>query len=265
MKKFWVFLIIIAILGGTLFLLGWAQLGIPVNTWGVMQSKTHGVESAVLRDGEFRWVWYKLIPTNVKIIAFTPKTISRSFKTAGTLSQGDAYLRFTGISANFSWAVSGKIEFTLKPEALPALVSQRNIEDQAGLDTFTGELAANITNYITQQLISYSENAPFAAEIQKNLTSNTLQAEIAGKYPDIEIVSLFLVAEAEPDFEAYRLAKTLYTDYLESQRLVLQETTRNNAEERVRSQYELDELERYGELLSKYPLLLDYILKIKAR
>ncbi|MDR2178508.1 MAG: hypothetical protein LBP20_10790, partial [Treponema sp.] len=102
MKKFFCFLLII-IAAGTVFFLGWAQLTVPPGSYGVMRSKTHGVDPRLIREGEFRWVWYKLIPTNVGITIFTPRHVERSICLAGTLPLGDAYGSMVGLDTDFSY------------------------------------------------------------------------------------------------------------------------------------------------------------------
>ena len=119
MKKFLVVLLFLALLGGTVFFLGWTHLTVPPGSYGVMQSKTHGLDPEVIRDGEFRWLWYKVLPTNVDVSVFTIGPVRRVIESSGNLSSGDIYAALVGITENFSWEVSGEFSFSLKPEALP--------------------------------------------------------------------------------------------------------------------------------------------------
>ena len=73
MKKFLITFFILLILAGVFFFLVWVQFSVPVGSYGVIASKTHGVDPQLVKSGEFRWVWYKLIPTNVKIAVFSPE------------------------------------------------------------------------------------------------------------------------------------------------------------------------------------------------
>ena len=102
MKKFLVTLLILLILAGTVFFLGWSQMSVPVGYYGVINSKTHGVNPELVRSGEFRWIWYKLIPTNVNIAVFRLDPVNFTMNFSSSLPSGDTYASFAGIEADFS-------------------------------------------------------------------------------------------------------------------------------------------------------------------
>jgi len=47
MKKFLAGLIVLVVLGGVVFFFGWVQLAVPPGSYGVLRSKTHGVDPQV--------------------------------------------------------------------------------------------------------------------------------------------------------------------------------------------------------------------------
>jgi hypothetical protein len=57
----------------------------------------------------------------------------------------------------------------------------------------------------------------------------------------------------------------LYEEFLEKQREYVAEAMGRKAESRIENQIRFDELERYGELLSKYPPLLQYLELEKSK
>ncbi len=115
MKKFFISLIILVILGGAALYFGWVKASVPAGEYGVIISKTHGTDAEVVQDGKFRWLWYKLIPTNVKILSFRLRLLEKNISAGGSLPSANTYASFSGISMDFSYEVNGTYSFQLKP------------------------------------------------------------------------------------------------------------------------------------------------------
>jgi hypothetical protein len=62
-----------------------------------------------------------------------------------------------------------------------------------------------------------------------------------------------------PNFTLYRHLGELYSDFLALQRQYMQEGLREQAQSRIDALLRLEELERYGALLTRYPLLIEYL------
>jgi len=262
MKKFLVFLIVLIALGGTVFFLGWAHLTVPPGTYGVMRSKTHGLDSQTIRDGEFRWLWYKLIPTNVEVSVYTIAPVRRSFRNSGTLPSGQVYVSLAGLEADFSWEVAGEFSFSLRPEALPEITARENISDDAGLRKAEEDIAARIESLIMDRLRTYVDNED-EARLESLILAGTLpdlNREIERAFPQIENLSCTIRTVRYPDFDLYRSVRGLYREYLQLQSAMLDPAVMREAERRIDSRTRIDELTRYGELLTRYPILLEYLV-----
>ena len=262
MKKFLVFLIVLIALGGTVFFLGWAHLTVPPGTYGVMRSKTHGLDSQTIRDGEFRWLWYKLIPTNVEVSVYTIAPVRRSFRNSGTLPSGQVYVSLAGLEADFSWEVAGEFSFSLRPEALPEITARENISDDAGLRKAEEDIAARIESLIMDRLRTYVDNED-EARLESLILAGTLpdlNREIERAFPQIENLSCTIRTVRYPDFDLYRSVRGLYRECLQLQSAMLDPAVMREAERRIDSRTRIDELTRYGELLTRYPILLEYLV-----
>jgi len=261
MKKFLFVLFLLLVLGGAVFFLGWAQLTVPPGSYGVMRSKTHGLETEVIRDGEFRWIWYKVIPTNAKVSVYTISPVKRSIKTSGVLASGDVYAALAGLNADFSWEISGEISFSLKPEKLPEFTERESINDDAGLRTAEELLAAKIETLVLQRLRNYANNAngeeinaiAFAA------SNPQMNSEIQSLIPEIENLNCTIQFVRVPDYALYQALFSLYKEYLARQNAVLSLGVANEAERRINLRSRMEELTQYGELLTKYPILIQYL------
>jgi hypothetical protein len=267
MKKFFISLLILLILGGVGFFFGWAQLAVPPGSWGVIRSKTHGLDRNLIQEGEFRWVWYKLIPTNVEILVFSPPWVSRSVLWQGELPSGSVYASLSGLNADFSWEIRAELSFSLKPSSVPALVEERNITSQEDLDRYAGERADEIQAYAQRRLLYHAENGGTGGEFPFFPGSSggepgfprALEEEIYESFPDIESLSFPVRSARFPDFELYRSARLVYEEYLRRQRDFFSSDVNRAAELRLSSRFRFDELEKYGELLTRYPILLRYL------
>ena len=259
MKKFFFTLFFLIILGGAVFLLGWAQFKVPPGSYGVVISKTHGVDPVPVRSGEFRWIWYKLIPTNVQIAVFRldPEKFTVDF--SSSLPSGDSYAAFAGLGADFSWTLKAVIAFSIDPDKLVQIVERNNITDQEALDAYSRDIAQNIEIYILRSLVSVETDAQHLEEILSGSPDEEMLEEIAVLYPEIRDFSFTIQSAHFPDFILYRQVRLLYEEFLTKQREFVTAAFGRKAESHIEAQLHFDELERYGDLLTKYPVLLEYL------
>jgi hypothetical protein len=259
MKKLFVTLIILIAVGALGFFAGWAQLSVPHNTYGVLRSKTHGLHANVIKGGDFTWLWYKLIPNNTDIAVFDIKGQTVQVAASGELPQAETYSAFVGLKAGFSWQVSGSVSFSIDPGALPQLVDSLSILNQSEFDNYVLQLRLQLTPFIEQRLTYYCEQPEALTQINADSAYEPLSADIQAAFPHISGLSCSLSVKRFPDYNLYNSAKAMYDDYISHQREILNAQINENAAGRIKSQFRLDELARYGELITKYPLLLDYL------
>ncbi|MDR2486133.1 MAG: hypothetical protein LBD55_12175 [Treponema sp.] len=259
MKKIGVLGGILIILGGAAFFFGWVQLAVPPGAYGVMRSKTHGLDPHIIREGNIRWVWYKLIPGNVDIQVFTLRRITRSFKIRDALPSGSEYASFAGFAIDFSYETDAALSFAVKPDSLISLMDEQNITDQQGLEAFETELADQIEAFALQRLRLYMGDEQKIEEILHSGSSARLERDLAEAFPGIETLSCFIHTADFPDFTLYHQFRSLYEDYIARIRNYIQTEKLVQPEIQVASYIRLDELAKYGELLTKYPILLQYL------
>jgi hypothetical protein len=259
MKKFIVVLLIAVILGGAAFFFGWVQLTVPPGSYGVMRSKTHGVDPEPVQEGKFRWVWYKIIPTNMVISVYSLKTIDIPIQFEASLPSEEIYASLSGLTADFSYKIDGSLSFSLRAGALPSIISTRNITDEAGLREYEERLAGEIRTFAIQSLRNYAAEEDKIEELLGLEAPNSLENDIAASFPDIENLKCSIHAAHLPDIALYRSTQALYKDYLDRQRQLLQPELNALADKHLSALLRLDELAKYGELLTKYPVLLQYL------
>ncbi|MDR1956793.1 MAG: hypothetical protein LBQ30_08075 [Treponema sp.] len=259
MKKIMAAGIVLILLGGTTFFFGWAQLVVPIGAYGVLRSKTHGIDPKIIQAGGVRWVWYKLIPANVDIQVFTLERVSRSFTIRDALPSGKEYASFAGFNLDFSYAASVALSFTIKPDTLVTLCRDQYIQDQAGLDAFEADLAVQIETFATQRLRIYTQDTEKTEEMVLSGSIACMEADIQKAFPTIENLSCSINTRNFPDISLYQQFRSLYQGYLAKQQEYLQTEQALQPETRMATHIRFDDLVRYGELLTKYPLLLQFI------
>ncbi|MDR0600792.1 MAG: hypothetical protein LBG42_00275 [Treponema sp.] len=259
MKKFFFGFIIMLILGGLAFFSGWAQFAVSPGAVGVMRSRTHGLDPLPVREGEFRWVWYKLIPTNVTITVFRLNERRHSVSIKNTLPSAEVYKGFTASGADFSYEFSASLSYTIDEASLVSLVEKHSINSQDELEAFEERLSGEIGIFIQGLLESDSGYADDVEKILGSGKNERLERDIRKAFPYIKNVSCPIHTAVFPDFALYRQARGLYEEYLAKQREYLSSILNQDAENRIDTRFRFDELEKYGELLTKYPVLIQFL------
>jgi hypothetical protein len=255
MRKFLITLFILLALGVALFFLGWAQFKVPPGSYGVMRSKTHGIDPTLIREGEFRWVWYKLIPTNVEISSYLPARVERQISRRGALPSADIYGAFADVKADFSYEFNASLSFHIGGDALIPLVREQNLQGQDDLDAYAEALGRDIEALVIRRMENLGE-----AELRTILetgTSAAMEEAIRRDFPMVEGLSCGFQTIRFPDYRLYDQVRELYAAYLAKQRDYVDLDAR--AAERINSRFRLDELAGYGDLLTRFPVLLEYL------
>jgi hypothetical protein len=265
MKKFFITLFVLIILAGIVFMFGWAQFSVPPGKYGVISSKTHGIDLKPVRSGEFRWIWYKLIPTNVKIAVFSLDHINYPVDFNSSLPSGETYAYLIGLTnTDFSWNLKGELGFRLDPQALAFVVIQNNISNQDDMDVYLQSVGQNIQLLLLRLLSSQGTDSSRLEQLMSGNPDAELEREIRENFPEICDFSIKIQSAKYPDFVLYRQLRLIYEEFLSSQREYAMSSFGKRAESHIEAQFRFEELERYGDLLTRYPILLEYLAMEKG-
>jgi hypothetical protein len=258
MKKFLITILILAIIAGAALFFGWAQLGIPPDGYGVIRSKTHGLYPHLVQPGEFLWIWYKLIPTNTGTAVLRLNPVNHEFTSESALPSGRVYSTFIGIEDDFSWRINASMSFSISPDAIIPLFSANTVNSQDDLTGYEKDIAGQIEGFILRR-IEQEENWGQVETLLKNGENLWFEREILHEFPFLQNFSLKVKSAKYPDFALYRQAKGLFDDYIAVQKEYASGNIREMVKSRIDSKLHFDELELYGALLTKYPILLEYM------
>ncbi len=258
MKKILLVFAFVVVLGAVVFYLGWIQIRLPENTYAVIFTKTRGWDATVTAPGTFAWRWERLIPTNLALHKYLVEPQSTSFRYSGRLPNGDLYAELIEPRPSFDYEVAFSISFTLKPEALVTLASEQKITPER-LPEYYDRIATSIAATASAVLNSLAADEDFATQLAtvSPQVEKLLLDRIGPQFPEVQIHRLLPTTLELPDVDLYRAAKAQFLAIAASreQTLIEHMSTVVKTENRVDQHFGV--LERYGDLLSRYPVLLE--------
>jgi len=242
----------LAVLGTAVFLIGWLPLRMRPGDYAVMVTKTGGVDPVVVAPGSFRWSAATFLPTNARLVTFTPAMAERLLEVSGELPSAKAYSAFMAGSPDFSYAVSARLTAAPKPEVLPELFSRWGVDDDEALSAW---LESEMDLAATELGAALRE----ASGVPGGIDEASLALRLSSRHPMLDVRGVRIVASRMPDPNLYDEARRLYSAYMERFRASVEPALAKASSSAAEDQVRLDVLKRYGELLAAYPALIDYL------
>lgn len=256
MKKFLITLFFLATIAAVVFVIGWTELFVPVGSYGVLLSKTSGVNPQPIENARFSWAWERLIPTNSRILTFTLSPLKKDVTTAGSLPSGSLYSKLLEGNPDFSWKIGISLTARLQADRLPTLVKELHIEDQSALDNWMEQQINSLCAQAAEDLIHKTVNAESGNH--RDL-AKLIRDAIQEATPDFEIMQVSLSSVTLPDVTLYLDAAKTWEAFQTNRRVLLAETAKQESGRSLTEYMELERLAKVGELLTKYPILIEYL------
>ena len=260
MKKLIILLFLLIVVGGVVFYFGWVQIQLDENTYAVIFTKTNGWDEKATAPGRFSWRWQRLIPTNMTLHKYPIEPQSSYFSYSGELPSSDLYAGMIEPKPDFSYHVSFTVSFTLRPEGLLHIASEERIVPDE-LPEYYERIATSISVSAAAVLNELSRTEEFGillASVSPEVES-ILLSRVAPGFPEFEIHRILPSRLELPDVDLYQTAKALFLEIALSRRdaIISQMDGRVRTDTRVDQHFSV--LERYGEMLEAYPVLLELI------
>jgi len=261
MKKTLISLVILALFAIAVFFLGWSQYAIPAGSYGVIVSKTTGVDPEPIVPGVFRWDWERLLPTNATVIPFDLAPVNKRVSLEGTFPSAELYSKMLEGNPDFSWKASFDVTGRVQPKALPALVSQKEIRDQKALTAWTDATLATATEKGIRSAMHAMILAETAGTSSDASPDSLIEADViayAAK-EGLEITAVVPVSFSVPDISLYVMGEKAYVSYQDRKRDLLDKTAATEADASVSEYLQIERFAHLGEILTKYPILIEYL------
>jgi hypothetical protein len=256
MKRALVTLIILLVLGGVVFYFGWVQILLPADACAVIFTKTGGFDERVTMPGTFSWRLERLLPGNLTVYRYSLAPHRSRVEIQRTLPSAELYSAILPEKPDFSIRAVADLEFSLRPESLPALLRDRHLYPENLPEYYRGEadaLGAALVELATGQ-------APAAATDLASVPDADALAR-CWALPHL-LISGWSCGAGRPDAGLYDLARS-YRSLVATRDRVRDAAENALAGERARAALareresaSLQSLAAYGELLNKYPVLL---------
>lgn len=240
-----------------LFYFGWVQFDLPENTYAVMFSKTGGYDNRVIEPGRFNWRWERILPTNSKLIKMVITTQRTALTYDGALPSGDLYGSVLPEKPDFSYKMNMELTYRLKEEKLPDLV-RTGILDGGDLSGFYKSVQDEFLKTVKDETTGFFNQSLSLDNSSYGKLEEKLTGKLASRFPYIDFQSLVIKNINYPDLDLYSKCRDLYNQILDRRKESEIATEKWAIESKADLDTKLEILSRYGELLTKYPILVDY-------
>lgn len=202
MKKFLISLFILIIFSAVVFFFGWTQYRVKPEEFGVVISKTDGIDETPVENGKFSWYWQFLLPTNAVLKTFNVEPVFVTKQIKGTLPSGDFYASYNP-KETFDYSFEFSMSLTVSEYDVIQLLKENKISNQDDLQQFINHSADTIAQLAADfYLKKIQENPKFRLESVKR--DELLRAiKFYEDCPLIELMNFSLISSKVPDFELY--------------------------------------------------------------
>jgi hypothetical protein len=261
MKKFIVFFILLLGLGGTGFYFGWIQLEVPVQSRGVIFTKTGGWEEKPIEPGAFTWRWEKLIPGNFTLYLYPDKVYTAEIEADGSLPSAEVYSMFLDGNPSFRYSIRVSVSCRVKAEYFPVLARDQGVLPE-GLEEWLISVRTGIrakTSAAVAAWFEKSSEASLPAGTAEKEIIRTIGDSVTADYPFLELAGIAPGQISLPDTALYAKARELYLERADGRKESLRQNARDVAARGLQEEARIESLKKYGELLTQYPVLLDFL------
>lgn len=258
MKKLIVILPILVVIAAVIFYFGWIQIQLPENTYAVIFTKTRGWDQQTTEPGRFTWRWERLVPTNLTLHRYTIEPQTTVFRYEGELPSGSLYAEGIDPRPDFGYEVSFSISFTLDPDALAQLAADQKITPEL-LPEYYDRVSTAIATRATSILNTLAQSEDYAtmlATVSPEIAEIMIE-RIAPQFPELELHRVLPRSVSLPDVELYQMAKEQFLTVARSREQARIDRMAETVHTDTRVEQHFRVLERYGALLSDYPVLLE--------
>ncbi|MCL2481623.1 MAG: hypothetical protein FWF38_07925, partial [Spirochaetaceae bacterium] len=226
-----------------------------------------GYDKNVLETGNFYFRWQKLIPKNSKTYIINNVFRKRDITVSGILPSGNIYSQVMQGNPDFSYSVSTTVTYSISKDLIveKGSIELFDLNQTTGIDNFFIETDKSIQsllkNYIETSFLANIEGTQNNANIDLNILSQEkLKEKLIPKMSGIIISDLAVINSSFPDINLYRVAAKQYMEVLADKKKILLEAELKTASRDAELAKKFETLQKYGELLNKYPILLDYFM-----
>jgi len=246
------FLIILAF-AGFVFYMGWIQIRIPEGKYALVYTKTGGYDRTLIEPGQFVWRWENLFPGNLSLHFIDLVSMPGSLDISGYLPSGELYGTFIHEPDAFRFSVKAEYRFSSSEDQFVSLIESGAYSPDT-MESNSNQYISEVNTLVRQYVIDHSPLSPGGmAEVEKDLISL-----VSDTYPGFILESFRITGYSYPDQDLYEAAKSLYISGISALREVEMKEEQSTTRAGTITARKMDLLRSYGEILSEFPVLLQY-------
>ena len=251
-------ILILILFSGIIFYLGWIQIKLPKNTYGIAFTKSSGYMDKYFEPGKFSWSFQKIIPGNFELLKFNLITQHLEINEKGQLPSGNIYSKYLPGNPDFSYEFKYFLTYSIQLSNFPKMVSKFNLTPDQMPEKYkelNADIQLSISDFYKNKAMdaNYSVNSFYnSSELSKELL-NILK----NKFPSLIFFEFVPSSIKIPDAVLYNKSKEIFLSSIELENKVLSETKIKVAEQEIIDNANFETLKKYGQLLNEYPSLID--------
>lgn len=264
MKRIITILVILILLGATVFSVGYLPIRLRDGSVALLYSKTSGWDPEPIRAGDFVWRWELLIPTNATIYHFPEDSRTVHVRSTALLPSAEVYARLLDGAPSLSQNLRFSIRYRFTPEAFARYAPRGLREESLGewYDERDAELSTAALVIAGRAVIDGVDREELIVPAL-DITDAVLSG-LRDRFPDLDVQGVTIETLEIPDPQLYRLARDTYRAVQQARETALLDAARELATVQATADQRAATLQQYGRIFSEYPILLEY-LEITAR
>ncbi len=266
MKKIVIWLILIIAVALTVFFFGWTQYRLDKDVYGVIHTRTFGYDDTPITSGTFSWSFWALFPQNLEITQIPSKSRLVTVSIEQELPSADLYTIMTIGHPDFSYAADIAIPYAISEQAVVQLVSQYGLNEHTVSSWFieTDMKVRMIAQELLTDMFSTSDQDLSDRSLLSSRISDQLTSGLQSYFPELTIGPIRTSFTRLPDYRLYQKAKSEYEELADLKNRTLKQAIIDAPGRAADDILYIDKLESFGQLLTMYPVLLEY-LQIEQR
>jgi len=249
------FLIILAF-AAFVFYVGWIQIRIPEGHYALVYTKTGGYDRQLIAPGQFVWRWENLFPQNLTLHFLQLKTEYGTMVLDAYLPSGKLYGEAIHHPDAFHYSMELEYHFSLNKDALDDLLIQE-LYDSDSLPTLYDDYRSRCNRLIREKITEDLDKGGFSLDELDKIEKELIRT-LEEQNPNFVISDLKINSYSFPDWELYEISRQNFIEELEQMRKIDFLAEQQSAQIEDKTLRKMDLLKQYGEILTEYPVLLEY-------
>lgn len=262
MKKILALIIVLVLLGGAAFVVGYLPLRHESGHFSLLYSKTSGWDGSVITPGEFAWRWELLIPTNSQIHHFPDELREVSVRSTALLPSADVYESLLEGNPSLRQSLHVEVAYRLQPEWImelaPRGITAERLTDQLAFSD--NEIHAATVVFAESAIMRQVEND----ELSADALSRRIHDGLSSRFPHLQFTAVAVRELSIPDPLLWRLGRSTFEAIQQAREETLVEAARVSARDQSNRDRLVETLQQYGRVLNEFPVLLDYLEVVAA-